>query len=141
MGQAVGAEQNDSHAGHQAMGQRARIGQGFELLTLLSVQLQRGQGSSQVHRHLHSPQKMPKGKSWRNTSISYLRDTTLAGESLCANRALALAASSSRFLGDEFVLSECRSRVEASAISSTAASNAASLAFDGLLKPLIFLTN
>src|SRR5260370_42629020 len=60
------------------MGQRARIGQGFELLTLLSVQLQRGQGSSQVHRHLHSPQKMPKGKSWRNTSISYLRDTTLA---------------------------------------------------------------
>jgi hypothetical protein len=70
-----------------------------------------------------------------------LNHADLTAESLCANRALALAASSSRFLGDEFVLSECRSRVEASAISSTAASNAASLAFDGLLNPLIFLTN
>ncbi|HJY08522.1 MAG TPA: hypothetical protein VJ323_19535, partial [Bryobacteraceae bacterium] len=37
--------------------------------------------------------------------------------------------------------SERRRRVEISAISSTAARNEASFAFDGLLKPLIFLTN
>jgi hypothetical protein len=60
---------------------------------------------------------------------------------LSADRAFAFAASSSRFLGDEFVCSERRSRLEISAISSTAASNGASFVFDGLLKPLIFLTN
>src|SRR6516165_2344681 len=78
IGQAVGAEQNYAHAGHQAMGQRARTSHRFQLLALFRLQLQRGQGSSQAHRHLHSPQKMPKGKSSRNTYISYLRDTTLA---------------------------------------------------------------
>src|SRR5215469_2831652 len=77
IGQTVGAEQNNAHAGHQAMGQRARTNHGFQLLALFRPQLQRGQGSSQAHRHLHSPQKMPKGKSSRNTYISYLRDTTL----------------------------------------------------------------
>src|SRR6266853_2318635 len=61
------------------MGQRARTGQGFELLALLCVQLQRGQGSSQFHRHLHSPQKVPQGKLRCKTYISYLRDTTLVG--------------------------------------------------------------
>src|ERR1700677_3616869 len=58
-----------------------------------------------------------------------------------AARAFALAASSSRFLGGAVVSSECSSRAEISAISSIAAKNDASLAFDGLLKPVIFLTN
>jgi len=40
-----------------------------------------------------------------------------------------------------FVSSELRKVLEIAAISSTAARNAASLAFDGLLKPLTFLTN
>jgi hypothetical protein len=60
---------------------------------------------------------------------------------LSIDRAFTFAASSSRFLGDEFVCSERRSRLDISAISSTAASNGASFVFDGLLKPLIFLTN
>jgi len=60
---------------------------------------------------------------------------------LCAARALALAASSSRFFGGEPVSSELRKRADTAAISSTAAWNGASLALDGLLKPLIFLTN
>ena len=42
IGQAVGAEQDDAHSGHQTVGQRARAGHGFELLALLPVQLQRG---------------------------------------------------------------------------------------------------
>jgi hypothetical protein len=60
---------------------------------------------------------------------------------LSAARAFAFAASSSRFFGGAFVSSARRRRVEMPAISSTAASNAPSFAFDGLLKPLIFLTN
>ena len=60
---------------------------------------------------------------------------------LSAARAFALAASSSRFFGGAFVSSERRRRVEMPAISSTAARNELSFAFDGLLKPLIFLTN
>ena len=58
-----------------------------------------------------------------------------------AARALALAASSSRFLGGALVSSEWRNRAETPATSSTAARNAASFAFDGLVNPLIFLTN
>jgi hypothetical protein len=58
-----------------------------------------------------------------------------------AARAFAFAASSSRFLGGAFVSSECRRRVEIAATSSIAPKNAVSFAFDGLLKPLIFLTN
>jgi hypothetical protein len=54
---------------------------------------------------------------------------------------LALAASSSRFLGGAFVSSELRSWVEMAATASIAARKAASFAFDGLLKPLIFLMN
>jgi hypothetical protein len=46
-----------------------------------------------------------------------------------------------RFLGGAFVSSDLRRLAEILAISSTAARNAASLAFDGLLKPLTFLTN
>src|SRR5437867_1167801 len=60
---------------------------------------------------------------------------------LAAARAFAFVASSSRFLGGAFVSSEWMKRLETAAISSTAARNAASFAFDGLLKPLIFLTN
>ena len=60
---------------------------------------------------------------------------------LSAARARALAASSVRFLGGAFVSSELRRLPEIAAISSTAARYAAPLAFDGLLKPLTFLTN
>src|SRR5579864_4693434 len=60
---------------------------------------------------------------------------------LSAARALAFATSLSRFFGGAFVSSERRRRVEIPAISSTAARNDCSLAFDGLPKPLIFLTN
>src|SRR5437588_7783040 len=60
---------------------------------------------------------------------------------LSAARAFAFRASSSRFFGDALVWSECRRRVETPAISSTAARKAPSFAFDGWLKPLIFLTN
>jgi hypothetical protein len=58
-----------------------------------------------------------------------------------ADRALALAASSSRFLGGAVVSSDRSNRMETPATSSTAAANASSFAFDGLLKPVIFLTN
>jgi hypothetical protein len=57
-----------------------------------------------------------------------------------APRAFAFAASSSLLFGGALVSRERRSRVETPATSSIAARNAASLAFDGLLKPLIFLT-
>lgn len=60
---------------------------------------------------------------------------------LCAARAFAFAASSSRFFGGAVVSSEERRRVEMLAISSTAATNERSFALDGLLRPLIFLTN
>src|SRR5262245_8079674 len=58
-----------------------------------------------------------------------------------AARALALAASSSRFLGTAVVSSDARSLVAIAAISSTAAANGSSLLREGLLKPEIFLTN
>ena len=56
-------------------------------------------------------------------------------------RAAALAASSSRFFGSAFVSSERRRRDDALAISSTAVENDDWFACDGLLNPLIFLTN
>src|SRR5260370_283974 len=59
---------------------------------------------------------------------------------LSAARAFAFAASSSLLFGGAFVSSEQRRRAEMPATSSTAARNAPSFAFDGLLKPLIFLT-
>src|SRR5580700_5107874 len=58
-----------------------------------------------------------------------------------AARALALAASSSRFLGGALVSRERRRRVEIAAISSMADWKASSFALEGLLKPVIFLTN
>jgi hypothetical protein len=50
-------------------------------------------------------------------------------------------ASSSRFFGGELASRERRSVAEILAISSTAARNEASFAFEGLLNPVIFLTN
>src|ERR1700704_5787888 len=64
-----------------------------------------------------------------------------AAPNLPAARALAFAASSSRLFGGALVSSERRRRIEMPVTSSTAARNEPSLAFDGLLKPLIFLTN
>ncbi len=55
--------------------------------------------------------------------------------------ALALAASSNRFLGAAVDLSETRSCPEVLAMLSTAEEKAASFSLDGLLKPVIFLTN
>jgi len=60
---------------------------------------------------------------------------------LSAARALAFAASSSRLFGVAVVSSERKRRAQTFAISSTALSNAASFAFDGLWKPVIFRTN
>src|ERR1700686_1320267 len=60
---------------------------------------------------------------------------------LSAALAFALAASSSLFLGGALVSSERRRRLATPAISSTAPTKASSLALEGLLKPLIFLTN
>src|SRR6267378_2154697 len=60
---------------------------------------------------------------------------------LSALRALAFAVSSSRFFGGAVVSSPRRRRFAMPAISSMAAWNAASLALEGLLKPVIFLTN
>src|SRR5207244_12793124 len=59
----------------------------------------------------------------------------------CAARALALAASSSRFRGAALVSSDVSRRVETSAISSMAARKEGSLAFEGLFRPLILRTN
>src|SRR5215467_7493401 len=56
-------------------------------------------------------------------------------------RALALAASSSRFLGGAVVSSEYRRRRETIVTSSTAASNEASFAFEGFVNPLILRMN
>src|ERR1700730_18338195 len=58
-----------------------------------------------------------------------------------AARAFSFSASSSRFFGGAFVSRERRRREQARATSSIAATKLASLALDGLLKPLIFLTN
>jgi hypothetical protein len=58
-----------------------------------------------------------------------------------AERAFALAASSSRFFGSAVVSREWRRRAETAAISSMAKLKEASFALEGLLKPLIFRTN
>jgi hypothetical protein len=58
-----------------------------------------------------------------------------------ADRAFAFAASSSRFFGVAVVSSESSRRLEMWAISSIAESNAASLALEGLLNPVILRTN
>jgi hypothetical protein len=58
-----------------------------------------------------------------------------------AARALAFAASSSRFFGGAVVCSDCSNRADTAATSSTAVKNAASFAFDGLVNPLILRTN
>src|SRR5712691_7928283 len=75
------------------------------------------------------------------SSTTYRRIPIQAAPNLSAARAFALAASSSRFLGGALVSSEWRRRADIAATSSTAARNEASLALDGLLKPVIFLMN
>jgi hypothetical protein len=65
----------------------------------------------------------------------------LYAPNLTADRAFALAASSSRFFGGAAVWSDSNNRLEAAATSSIAAIKASSFAFDGLVKPLIFRTN
>lgn len=63
------------------------------------------------------------------------------GPNLRRARAWALAASTSRLLGDAVVTSESSRVEEARATSSTARVNASSFAADGVAEPLIFLTN
>jgi hypothetical protein len=58
-----------------------------------------------------------------------------------ADRALALIASSSRFFGGAVVSSDASKRLAICVMSSTAASNVTSFAFEGLVKPLILRTN
>src|SRR5579863_1129718 len=65
----------------------------------------------------------------------------LQAPNLSAARAFAFIVSSSRFRDGALVSSEWRRRLDVAATSSTAAMNGAWLAFEGLLKPLIFLTN
>ena len=64
-----------------------------------------------------------------------------AGYQPAPRRAFNFAVSAARSFGGALVSSERRRLAEMPAISSTAAWNDSSFAFDGLLKPLIFLTN
>src|SRR5215469_15372546 len=66
---------------------------------------------------------------------------TIQSPNRATARAFALAASSSRFFGGAVVSRERSSRSDTPATSSTAASNAASFALDGLVNPLILRTN
>jgi hypothetical protein len=75
--------------------------------------------------------------SWPPSTVEAL----LQSPNLTAARAFAFAASCSRFLGGAVVSSECNRRADAADTSSTAAINAASFIFAGLVNPLIFLTN
>ena len=77
----------------------------------------------------------------RKKESGFSRGGTGPAQPLAAARAFAFAASSSRFFGGALVSSERRRPVEIPAMASTAVRNEASLVFDGLLKPLIFLTN
>jgi hypothetical protein len=75
------------------------------------------------------------------TGNSKSRFLCQASPNRSADRAFALAASSSRLLGGAVVSSEWRRRVQTAATSSMAVLKEASLALEGLLKPLIFRTN
>src|ERR1700681_263788 len=87
-----------------------------------------------------SPQRLSRTKSTVLSSFDRLRARSQS-PNLSAARALSFSASSSRFFGGAFVSRDRRRREQARATSSIAATKLASLAFDGLLKPLIFLTN
>ena len=89
--------------------------------------------------NLNLPEEFRSGAIDPRSSHRTVRRTQ--APNLSAARAFAFAASSSRFLGGAFVSSPPRRRVAMPAISSTATRNEPSFAFDGLLKPLIFLTN
>ena len=73
--------------------------------------------------------------------VPFLRVSCAQSPKRAAARTLALAASSSRFLAGAAVSRLASSRVALAAISSMALKNAVSLVFDGLWKPVIFLTN
>src|ERR1700676_2089835 len=87
-----------------------------------------------------SPQRLSRTKPTILSSFARPRAPSQS-PNLSAARALSFSASSSRFFGAAFVSRDRRRREEARATSSIAATKLASLAFDGLLKPLIFLTN
>jgi hypothetical protein len=83
-------------------------------------------------------------RSWREKRQEAVGETSGDGRYLanrCAKRSRALAASTSRYLGGALVSREARRLLEIAVTASTAARNAASFAFDGLLKPLTFRTN
>ena len=82
-------------------------------------------------------QSKPKSE---NDGDDLFHGVTFSGN-LCALRRRALAASSSRVRAGALVSSEASRRAETGATSSTAARNAASLAFEGFANPLIFRTN
>src|SRR5262249_41668058 len=79
--------------------------------------------------------------AWIGASRPRSRENHRSAPQRSAARARALAASASRFLGAAVDSRPASSAAEISAIASIAALNAASLAFDGLLKPLILRTN
>src|SRR5690606_5775727 len=70
-----------------------------------------------------------------------VRERFAAYENRASDRSRALRASSSRFRGGAVVFSDRIRRVAAAVTSSTARSNTASLALDGLFVPLSFRTN
>ena len=74
-------------------------------------------------------------------SMFWFNDRWFEYTGTTSDEMIAFAASSSRFFGIAVVSSDRSSRAEIFAISSTAPSNAASFAIDGLLKPVIFRTN
>src|SRR5207245_856485 len=80
--------------------------------------------------------RSPSRVSWRARSR-----LQLTSRNLCAARERAFAASSSRLRGGALVSSECSSLRDTAATSSTAERNGASLALEGLLKPLSLRTN
>src|SRR5262249_26723132 len=83
-----------------------------------------------------------RGRVWKGEqgSMKSICRTICHLPNLCAARTLALAISSCRFFGAAVDCSEDRSRPEILATSSIP-KNAASFALEGVLKPLIFLTN
>src|SRR6185437_8403024 len=87
----------------------------------------------------YRPARQPSGNEGAGVRRSGVRGAQAPNRS--AARALALAASSSRFFGTAVVSSERRSRALIPAISSMAFSNASSLALDGLLNLVILRTN
>src|SRR5689334_7562098 len=91
------------------------------------------------HRRRAEPPSLPRRDSLESAATRWSAGAHRVNRN--APRARALAASSMRLRGGACVSSEWRSLREAAAISSTAAWNAASLALEGLAKPLTLRTN